>query len=166
MRVDWWSLTDQALLKQCDIDNYRASGPGGQHRNRTDSAVRLRHKPTNVVVTAEERRSQHENKAQAFKRLREAIAFQHRQPIEETAPEFIASIRSLGKIDLKPKNPLYLPTAGYALDLLAHHLGRTSEAAAALGISTANLVKFFRSNDDMWQIAQRIRQVNNLPLLR
>src|SRR5204862_463400 len=69
-RSAWTDLTDDQLLAQCAVDTYRASGPGGQKRNKTSSAVRLRHHPTGLLVIAEESRSQHENKARALRRLR------------------------------------------------------------------------------------------------
>src|SRR5207247_813493 len=78
LRRTWLTIDDAAMLKQCDVDLYRASGPGGQKRNKTSSAVRLRHAPSGITVIAEESRSQHENKARALRRLRQAIALQIR----------------------------------------------------------------------------------------
>ena len=67
------ALDDEALLKACDVEYFIASGPGGQHRNKTESGVRLTHAPTELSVTATERRSQIQNKGVALERLREAL---------------------------------------------------------------------------------------------
>ena len=56
-------------MKDVKLEFFRASGPGGQHRNKTASAVRLTHLPTGLVVEATEERCQHKNRAVAFQRL-------------------------------------------------------------------------------------------------
>lgn len=65
--------SDADLLRECEIDTFRASGPGGQHVNKTESAVRLKHLPSGVVVTSRQERSQHQNKALCLRRLRQKI---------------------------------------------------------------------------------------------
>ena len=67
------SLPAEALSAECDQDFFIASGPGGQHRNKTESGVRLLHRPTGVTVTATERRSQAQNRSAALARLRERL---------------------------------------------------------------------------------------------
>jgi protein subunit release factor B len=65
--------TDEKLLSECDVQTMRGSGPGGQHRNKTESAVRLTHRETGIVVRVEERRSQGQNIKIALERLRVAL---------------------------------------------------------------------------------------------
>jgi len=65
--------SDEDLLRECEVDTFRSSGPGGQHVNKTESAVRLRHVPSGVVVTSQQERSQHQNKALCLRKLREKI---------------------------------------------------------------------------------------------
>jgi ribosome-associated protein len=71
---------DEALLATCEETFYVGGGPGGQHRNKTESGVRLRHLPTGVVVTATERRSQLQNRGAALERLRTRLAALAHEP--------------------------------------------------------------------------------------
>jgi protein subunit release factor A len=68
------SLPAPALLGECEVSVFVGGGPGGQHRNKTESAVRLVHLPTGITVTATERRSQAQNREAALSRLRERLA--------------------------------------------------------------------------------------------
>jgi ribosome-associated protein len=73
MNADQIPEADDELLAQCDVETFRSGGPGGQHQNVTDSGVRLRHRPTGVVVTCRARRSQLQNKTTCLQRLRERL---------------------------------------------------------------------------------------------
>ena len=165
-RATWAHLSDEQLLAQCEVDTYRASGPGGQKRNKTSSAVRLRHPPSGLIVIAEESRSQHENRARALRRLRQALYLKLRDDLAPAArgPEALAAHADYraargadGRLDLGRKDPRFWPTAGLVLDVLQALGARVSEAAAALGISTGNLVDFLRTENKVWEQANRLR---------
>jgi hypothetical protein len=157
-RSTWTDLTDDQLLTQCSVDTYRASGPGGQKRNKTSSAVRIRHEPTGLIVIAEESRSQHENKAKALRRIRQAINLQIRDAVEGEQPAIAAALTKTGRLDVGRKDARFWPAAAAALDMFEAHAGRVAEAATALGITTANLVAFLSADARVWQRANEIRQ--------
>lgn len=74
--------SDDELLRECEVATFRSSGPGGQHVNKTESAVRLTHIPTGVVVTSQQERSQHRNKQICLQKLRERVAELNYRPAE------------------------------------------------------------------------------------
>ncbi len=167
---DWLSLDDRRLLAQCEVHTYRASGPGGQKRNKTDSAVRLHHGPTGLVVVGTESRSQHENKARALKRLRQAIALEVRRPVDRTAfrrPAWFDDILGAKqRLDLSPKSPAYWHAVRLVMDVLDACNGSVADSAGLLGLTTANLVHFIEGDVKMWEQANRIREKHGCKPLR
>ena len=157
-RFIWSSLSDGQLLKQCGIDTYRASGPGGQKRNKTSSAIRLRHEPTGLIVIAEDSRSQHENKAKALRRLRQAFYLKMRERVGSNPAE-IAAIR--GRDDklhvTSAKDSRFWPAVGVLLDLLEIHSAQVSDAAAAIGTTTGNLLTLLEYDAKVWEQANILR---------
>ncbi len=84
-----YSTNPDHLWRICEVKFVRAGGPGGQHRNKTETGVYLRHPPSGITVTATERRSQTQNKAVALKRLIEKLNQanhrpKHRRPTKPT----------------------------------------------------------------------------------
>jgi protein subunit release factor A len=68
-----YATDERSLLAATDVEVFTGGGPGGQHRNKTQNAVRLHHRPSGVVVTATERRSLEANRRAAFERLVERL---------------------------------------------------------------------------------------------
>jgi protein subunit release factor A len=89
--------TDEALLTECDVQVFKATGPGGQGVNTTDSAVRLIHRPTGLVVVGRRERSQLRNKLDCLKRLRKRVelAQRHKAPRVATKPSRSAKARRM-----------------------------------------------------------------------
>jgi protein subunit release factor A len=89
--------SDEALAAACEIEFFIGGGPGGQHRNKTASAVRLRHVPSGVTVVATERRSQAQNRATALQRLRQRLLARSivPKPRHKTAPSRAQKLKRL-----------------------------------------------------------------------
>ena len=165
-RSAWTSLSDQQLLSQCEVDTYRASGPGGQKRNKTSSAVRIRHPPSGLIVIAEESRSQHDNRAKALQRLKQAFFLKIRMELSATdlAAEALADrdgfrgARDLnGRLHLGKKDARFWPAVGVVLDVLQAQQARVSDAAKTLGLSTANVLAFLQTSPKVWEQVNILR---------
>ncbi len=164
-RSEYLEADDKTLLSQCRTDAYRASGPGGQRRNKVSTAIRLRHEPTGVTVQSEDFRSQRDNKRRALRRLRMEIARSMREPFDiggrlpAVLGECMVTPRGGGKkrLEVGRKNRRFWPAAALLLDLLDTCEGQLSGAADVLGISTSNLASVLRSQRHLLETAQQIR---------
>jgi RF-1 domain len=163
-------LDDASLLRDCEVDKYRASGPGGQKRNKTDSAVRIRHLPTGIAAIANEDRSQHVNKRRALRRLRLMIALEVRTRVdpESYAPSetIRAYITGGGTLRIAETNESYPIVVSEVMDVLIACQLRISDTASIFGLSTAQLSDFFLRDPTVLREVNQQRQRSNLKTLR
>lgn len=161
-RNDLLALDDEALLRQCREECFRASGPGGQHRNKTDSAVRLTLLGGEVTAQCTDHRSQHRNRAEALRRLRTELAIELRLPLPpESAAECWDGPWRLGRKDRR-----YAPFLAHVLDVMAHYDWAVGHAAQALGISTGKLVRTLAQDPQAWNAVNQSRAKLGLVNLR
>ncbi len=171
-RVDYLTASDEALIAQCEVDRYRASGPGGQHRNKTESAVRLRHKLSGVSAIGEDSRSQAENKIHAVRRLRSAIALEIREPValDHFKPSArLAAMVAAGTAPLGAKTKLtgeYWAAIAELLDLLVAGDLEIGATAQRLGITTGAMSKLLLHDDHVGRVVNDLRRGKGMRPLR
>ena len=171
-RLDYLIASDDALIAQCEVDRYRASGPGGQHRNKTESAVRLRHRLSGVTAIGEDSRSQAENKLHAVRRLRSAIALEVREPVvlEHWRPSpRLATLVAGGTAPLGAKTRQtgeYWAAIGELLDVLVAGGLEIGTTAQRLGITTGALSKLLTHDDLVLRAVNDLRRAKQMRPLR
>ncbi len=171
-RVDYLLASDDALIGQCEVDRYRASGPGGQHRNKTESAVRLRHRLTGATAIGEDSRSQAENKLHAVRRLRAAIALEVREPVMlehwQASPRLAALVAG-GTAPLGAKTRQtgeYWAAIGELLDVLVAGGLEIAATAQRLGVTTGALAKLLTHDETVLRRVNDLRRARQLRPLR
>jgi hypothetical protein len=152
------------LLADCDIRRTRRGGPGGQHRNKVETAVVVTHRPSGIAGQAAERRSQDLNRQAAIQRLRVNLALQLRTPpTAESGPSetWRARIRG-GKIVVSPDHDDFPALLAEALDRLAAADWDAGAAAKRLAVSASQLVKFLKTEPAAFLQLNRERQRREL----
>lgn len=136
-------LDDDAILADCKLVRGRTGGPGGQHRNKVQTAVTLTHTPTGQSAQAAERRSPAENERVALRRLRLELATHVRLGVpdgEVRSPLWMARTRD-GKVSLNASHRDFPTLLAEALDVLWACRMDVRRAATRLGISPTQLVR-------------------------
>ncbi len=139
----------ELLLKDCVFHRTRRSGPGGQHRNKVETAVVVEHLPSHLRAEASERRSQALNRETAIQRLRVQLALQVRTPLTEVSDKWLPSQlwisrTAAGRISVSTSHQDFAALLSEALDLLASLNYQIPLAASRLGITNSQLVKFLK----------------------
>ncbi len=156
-----------ALLAQCRETRTKRSGPGGQHRNKTETAVVLTHLPTGITAEACERRSQAENRRVALWRLRLRLALEHRLPPDPDGASTLWKARSRGgRLTVSPEHRDYPPLVAEALDRLAAVQGDVPSAADQLGVTATQFVRLFKKKPAAWTAIATLRSRHSLPPLK
>ncbi len=145
------TIPEEDLLKDCTWTRSRSSGPGGQHRNKVETAATVFHTPTGISAQATERRSQKENRNVALKRLRLTLATQHRthvpppKGLDEIASELWRSRRQGDKIVCNPKHHDYAALLSEALNVAADSKWDPKKTALRLGVSMSQILQIVRA---------------------
>jgi hypothetical protein len=134
------------VLAACDVRFTRRSGPGGQHRNKVETAVILRHRPTGLTAEAAERRGQAENRAAALFRLRLRLALEVRSDAcAALAPSPLWRSRCRdGRIAINPAHDDFPTLLAEALDVLAACAMDAPEAAGRLKCTPTQLARLLK----------------------
>jgi len=166
------ALDPTALANECQLRTTRRSGPGGQNRNKVETAVILIHGPTGLCAQASERRSQAENRAVALKRLRLELALAVRRPIESSAarpyapsPLWLSRCPG-GRIVANPRHDDFPALLAEALDVFYASAFDPKIAAQALQCSPSQLIRFLKEAPRAMSCINKERRQNGLHSLK
>lgn len=162
------AITIEQLLADCDIKKTRRGGPGGQHRNKVESAIVITHRPSKIIGQAGERRSQHENRAVAIERLRLNLALAIREPVtadQQTSARW-QSRRKGQQLSVSLEHHDFPALLAEALDFLAAADFEITMAAERLKVSASQLVKFLKSFPPALQLLNGERERRGLSRLQ
>jgi len=160
-------ISPEELLKDCEIRRVRRSGPGGQHRNKVETGIVIKHRPTGVTAEASERRSQSENRRQAIFRLRLNLALQVRFSEAARFPSPLWQQRCQSRrISVNSRHPDFPALLAEALDALEHDRWELRESAERFSCTSSQLIKFLKLEPRAFVLVNLAREKKGLHLLK
>jgi hypothetical protein len=154
----------EKLMEQCDVERTRHSGPGGQHRNKVETAIRITHRPSGIVAFAGESRQQERNRKTAVARLRVLLAVELRCVHAAVVnPSAMWQQRCRGqKIQCSESHHDFPAMLAEAMDAIDAKDYDVRIAAAALGCSTTQLTRFVGRTSEALDKVNRERAARGL----
>ncbi len=159
------ALAPDILLRECEAQFLRRSGPGGQHRNKVSTAVVLLHRPTGIKAEANERRSQSENRAEALRRLRVNLALEVRTTRDAPSALWKSRCRA-GRIDVSTLHEDFPAILAEALDAIASARFDPKVAVEELGCSVSQVIKLLKQEPRALAQVNTARQREGLHALQ
>lgn len=159
-------LPVDVFVRQCEFTRTRRSGPGGQHRNKVETAVVATHRPTAVRAEASERRSQAANRDQAILRLRTRLAVEVRRPPPSEPSELWQRRARNARLSIRGDHDDFPALLAECLDFLAAAQFDLAPVAIALEVSASQLVKLLKKSSRAMEIVNRERTARGRRPLR
>lgn len=161
------SLSDGELLRKCTVTYFQASGPGGQKRNRVNSAVRLNHLQTGITVVSSDSRSAERNRSAALARMRLQLALSPWpcREIDEVKTKFPGKWPEF-RVQINHKHGDFPNCVFSALHFFNSFQGEIRTTGKKLGTTSSSLVRFFKVNKQVWKTVAEIRKHFGKSLLK
>jgi len=159
-------LSPEVLLQGCDVKRTRGSGPGGQHRNKVETAIVITHRSSAIRGEATERRSQEQNRRQAVQRLRIKLALGVRTPMFETPSDLWRSRCSGKRIQISAEHEDFPALLAECLNVLTEKAIHLPQVAEFFNSTSSQLVRFLKVEPLALQQVNQQRQEAGLGPLR
>ncbi|MDX2132733.1 MAG: peptide chain release factor-like protein [Planctomycetota bacterium] len=155
------TLDEETLLREITMDRQRSGGPGGQHRNKVETAVVFTHPGTGIIAQAAERRSVRENRPVALRRLRLALAMGVRCPVpdgDQRSALWRSRCDRAGRIACNPQHADFPALLAEALDMAWACGLDVARAAARLACTTSQLVRLVKDHPPAFAMLNEARR--------